>query len=271
MNDDTQNPGGTAPASPASVSGLLREIARGLTPEAQHALRAVARTPEAQFILAREDEALQARRRQLLDALAEQPHKRHADRLTAAKDLQAATELVQRLQAELRSANTALMNAQGRVVGLACQDQAEAGHLERELEATADPRCDVALGLLRDISSAARAAFHAAPTFEGKNFDGTSRRGLMTNIDSVETAQAAIAVATTAVQALKRQALPYGEMTAALLTVLAELNHGTAGLALNILELNASGEPVLTGIRTPRDLMARADDAGRKLVKPAKS
>lgn len=268
--NESNNHAGNAPASPAAVATLLREVARGLTPEAQHTLRAVARTPEAMAILAREDEALQARRRELLAALQSQPHKRHADRLTAAKDLQAATELVQRLQAELRSANTALMNAQGRVVGLACQDQAEAGQLERELEATADPRCDVALGLLRDISSAARAAFHAAPTFEGKNFDGTSRRGLMTNIEAVETAVAAIAAATTAVQAIKRQALLHTEVTTALQVAFAELSEATGPLALNVLKLNQSGDPVLTGVRTPAQLNAAAADAGRGRLKVAK-
>ena len=268
--NQSNNPAGNAPASPAAVATLLREVARGLTPEAQHTLRAVARTPEAMAILAREDEALQARRRELLAELQAQPQKRHADRLKAAKDRQAATELVQRLQAELRSANTAMMNAQGRVVGLACQDQTEAGRLERELDATADPRCDVALGLLRDLQAAARGAFHAEPVFRGTAYNGAKLRGYASNSGDVERATAALAQAIDAVQAIKGQALLHGEVTAALHATFAELSEATSPLALNVLKLNETGDPVLTGVRTAAQLNAAAAEAGRGRVKVAK-
>jgi hypothetical protein len=266
--NESNNHAGNAPASPAAVATLLREVARGLTPEAQHTLRAVARTPEAMAILAREDEALQSRRRELLAELQAQPQKRHDDRLKAAAAFDAASKKLQKLRDEVSAAGAAALAAQGRVVSLTCQDQFEAGRLERELEATADPRCDVALGLLRDLQAAARGAFYAETTYEGRSLEGNKIRGMVSNIGAVDGAVAALSLTMDAVQAIKRQALLHTEVTTALQVAFAELGPALTPLALNKLRLNEAGEPVLTGTRTAAELNASAASAGRNLCQP---
>ena len=232
----------------ASIQTLLSELATQLTPRARDELDRLIASPEAEALLARDEEKIIAERAALVKRLVEVGPKFAAAQVAASKRSAAAATALAEAESALRAARDELVASTAQSLAASSGEADETLEIERELREGADARLEQFAQHAEDLSGMARHLLVARPIAKRNWVSGERWTEVVTNADEVDAARAGLMRAAGTARSMRLQALDSRSIVEWLQATLASLEPLLRPFRLDLLTLDENG--VLTRDKT---------------------